>query len=69
MHSDPNDYWSDHTGWPTANMNAFVNQTTGEVSVVYRGFDGRMYKDVQAIPGNSTKYTSAKVWLYNGMFE
>jgi len=68
IHANPNDYWSDHTGWPTANMNTFVDKD-GLISLVYRGFDGRMYVDVQAKAGNSTTYTSGKVYLYNSLFE
>jgi len=67
--ADPSSFWSDHTGFPTSNMNTHVDQKTGQISVFYRGFTGAMYRDVQAIPGNSTKYTSGKLWLYDGTFE
>ena len=41
-HQNPADYWSDHSGFPTSNMNTHVDPKTGLVSLFYRGFDGRV---------------------------
>jgi len=67
--ADPDDFWSDHSGFPTSNMNTHVDGKTGSVSLFYRGFDGRVYRDVQLTAGNSTKYTSRQPYLYDGIFE
>jgi hypothetical protein len=67
--ANPADYWSDHTGFPTSNMNTHVDSRTGLVSLYYRGFDGRVYRDAQAKAGDPSKYTSQDPWLFNGIFE
>jgi len=67
--TDPKEYWSDHTGFPTSNMNTHIDAKTGLVSLYYRGFDGRMYRDVQVKAGDPSKYTSRRPYAFDGLFE
>lgn len=59
-------YYAEQATFPTSNMNLLRNGEGG-LSLVYRGFDGRMYSFKQRKPGNSSKYDLTVT--YDSVFE
>jgi len=69
---DQSQYWGQGAAFPTANMNIMKDPKNGQLTVIFRNFDGQMYTTTQMIPGNSTKYTSGipgVTWHYASTFE